>query len=197
MIYLLIVISLILSTIGIYGYIRDTLSGKTKPNKIVWFLWAFAPLLAATIALMEGVDVWGVIRTGSAGFFPLLVLLASFLNKKSYWKISTFDYVCCALALFALVLWSMADAPKTAILLLIVVEIFAAIPILLKMWNHPETETTSTYVLSWFATWITVPTVARFDIENAAFQIYLCTVTTLFLFILFRKNIFGSSRYQQ
>src|SRR6185437_3311743 len=48
------------SAIGAFGtavYLRDTLRGTTKPNRVTWLLWAVAPLLATVVELDEGVGL--------------------------------------------------------------------------------------------------------------------------------------------
>ena len=42
-IHWLVVLS-VLSTAGASVYIRDTLVGKTKPNRVSWSMWALSPL---------------------------------------------------------------------------------------------------------------------------------------------------------
>jgi hypothetical protein len=185
----LVICSYLLSCVGDYAYIRDTLSGTTKPNRISWAMWALAPLIATYISFSEGVDIWSIARTFSAGFFPLIVLLATSFNTKSYWKLNTFDYMCGFLSITALIVWVYAHTANTAILLLVIADAFAGLPVLIKMWRSPETETKLTYILAFISVVITIPAVSHWDITHAAFQIYLGTITTLFLLVLYRKNI--------
>lgn len=39
----LVMVSAAVSIGGASAYIRDTLKGTTKPNRVSWFLWALAP----------------------------------------------------------------------------------------------------------------------------------------------------------
>jgi hypothetical protein len=55
-------------------YLRDTLRGTTKPNRVTWLLWAVAPLLAAAVELSEGVGL-RALPTFMVGFMPLLVFV--------------------------------------------------------------------------------------------------------------------------
>jgi len=82
----LVFVGAIVGLIGIVSYIKETIQGKTKPNKITWLLWSIAPLIATFAALSDGVKL-SVLPVFMSGFGPLLVLLASFVNKKSYWKL--------------------------------------------------------------------------------------------------------------
>lgn len=181
----LVIISAAISFSGAAVYIRDMIRGKSKPNLVTWGLWAFAPLIATGAALSANADVWATLRIFISGFSPLLVFLAAFFVKQGYWKLSKFDYVCGAFSLVALGVWILADSPILAILLAAIADIFATIPTILKAWKYPETETLFTYFVGIFAASIIIPAIPIWNIENAAFQIYLLFAnTTLFLIVL-------------
>ena len=76
--------------IGISDYIKETVKGNTKPNRVTWLLWAVAPLIATVAALTEGVRL-SVLPVFMIGLGPLLVFIFSFVNKQSYWKLEKFD----------------------------------------------------------------------------------------------------------
>ena len=72
-----------------------------------------------------------------------------------------------------------------AILLAAIADLLATVPTILKAWKHPETETFFTYFVGIFAAIIIFPAIPIWNIENAAFQIYLLLAnTTLFLIVL-------------
>jgi len=50
----LVIIGAIASLIAIAGYIKDTLKGQTKPNRITWLMWAIAPMIAFSASASEG-----------------------------------------------------------------------------------------------------------------------------------------------
>lgn len=68
---------------GGLSYLIDTVRGKNKPNRVTWFFWAVAPLIAFAAEIQKGVGLRSLM-TFSAGFSPLLIFIASFVNKKSY-----------------------------------------------------------------------------------------------------------------
>lgn len=187
--HILVVISVCISFVGSYTYIRDTLQGKTKPNKMSWTLWALAPISGAYIAVDAGADMWGSARVFYAGIGPLLILCASFWNPHSYWKLGWFDYVCGAASLMAFYLWLGAESPRLAIVLLALADVFAAVPVFVKAWSFPETESGTIYIVSCCMTIITLPAIPVWNIENSAFQLYLLVVNTLLALAVYRKKI--------
>ena len=187
--HLLVLFSAGLSIYGSYAYIRDTLKGTSKPNRVSFFLWALAPLIGTSAALYAHADVWATVRIFMSGLMPLLIFLASFINPQSYWKLTAFDYLCGAFSVLALVIWGLADSPQLAILFAAIADGFACIPTLRKAWYYPETETGMAYIMSFIAALIIIPAIPVWNIENSAFQIYLLTANTLLMFAVYRKRI--------
>jgi hypothetical protein len=134
-----VILAALLNVIGSASYVIETLRGKAKPNRVTWFLWALSPLIAFSAELSQGVGL-SSLMTFMVGFGPLAVFIASFLNRKSYWKISWLDIVCGSLSLLALVLWGLTRSGNVAIVFSIASDALAATPTLIKAWHEPETE---------------------------------------------------------
>lgn len=186
----LVVISALISVAGSAAYIRDTLAGRTKPNRLSWAMWAIAPLIGTGAALYANADPWTTVRIFLAGFIPLLVVFFSFFNRKSYWKLGVFDFICGALSLVALAAWLIADSPRIAILLAAAGDGFAALPTIKKAWINPETETGLTYIASLVSVILVLPSITIWNIENASFQIYLLVVNTILIISVYRRRFF-------
>ncbi|MCL5667380.1 MAG: hypothetical protein M1383_06445 [Patescibacteria group bacterium] len=185
----LVIISALISLAGSFAYIRNTLKGKTKPNRVSWSLWALAPLIGTGAALSAHADIWATSRTFLAGLIPLMVLLASFLNPQSYWKITKFDMLCGVFSLLAIVVWVFINSSQLAILLAATGDGFAALPTLRKAWKYPETETGLTYAAGLIAVLLVLPSIPRWNIQNSAFQIYLLAINSLLIFAVYRKRL--------
>ena len=186
----LVVLSACVSIGGGSLYIRNTLAGKTKPNRVSWFMWALAPLVGTAAAIAAGADVWVSSRIFLAGFIPLLVVAASFLNPQSYWKLTAFDFLCGVCSFIAFIVWVFAGSPRLAILLAALGDALAALPTIRKAWSYPETETGITYIASSISVFLVLPSIPVWNIENSAFQIYLLAVNACLLFSIYRKRIF-------
>lgn len=154
------IVAAVLNTIGCFIYFLSTLQGKTKPNRVTWFLWMLIPFIAFFAQIKQGVGLSSLF-TFSNGFGPLLVLIGSFLNKKSEWEISRFDIICGALALVGVFLWYITKVGNLAILFAILADGFAAIPTLVKAYKAPETENAQTYLLGTFGAALTLFTIKQ------------------------------------
>ncbi|MDA3840460.1 MAG: hypothetical protein PF572_05185 [Patescibacteria group bacterium] len=162
---------------GIFFYIRETIRGNTKPNRVTWLMWSLAPLIGSAAAFSDGVR-WAVLPVFIAGFAPLLVFMASFVNKKSYWKLVSFDYLCGVSSMLALVLWWITKEPLIAIFFAIASDGFAAIPTLVKSRKHPETESVEAYTTGLFNSLTSFFALRTFGISELAFPIYLVLVNS-------------------
>ena len=83
---------------GSWPYLRDTIKGTVKPNRVSWLLWSIAPLIAAYAQFQQGVGLI-FLTTFVVGFVPIVIVTASFLNKEAEWNITKFDVICGALSL--------------------------------------------------------------------------------------------------
>jgi len=185
--HVLVIASVLISLVGSFAYVVDTIKGKSKPNRISWAMWASAPLVATIIALYSHADIWTTTRTFMAGFVPLTILIASFISSKSYWKLTFFDFICGALSVLALIIWLLAGSPEIAILFAVAGDAFALIPTLAKAWKYPETETGITFVAGLTASVLVLPLTPIWNIENSAFQIYLLVANTLLIGFIYKK----------
>ena len=189
MLQYLVFIGAAVQLLGIFSYIKETLRGNTKPNKVTWLMWSVAPLIATFAALADGVG-WSVLPVFIAGFGPLLVFIASFVNKNSHWELETFDYLCGFCSVLALVLWGITKEPVIAIVFAIASDGFAAIPTLVKSWKYPETETATAYTTGLFSALTSFTAIKIWNFSSYAFPAYLVIAETLFILSIYHRKIF-------
>lgn len=172
--------------LNLYGglsYLISTLKGEVKPNKVTWFIWALAPLIAFGAAVSEGVGLSSLISL-SVGLSPLLIFFASFLNKKAEWKLTTFDITCGILSLLGLVLWGITRAGNLAILFAILADGLAAVPTLVKSFYYPETENYKAFFFAAIAAIITLFTLKNWDFAHYAFPVYIFSICFIFVLLI-------------
>ena len=178
---------------GILPYIKDTLKGKTKPNRVSWLMWSMAPIIGAAAAVADGVG-WAALPVFTNGFYPLLVFIASFKNKNSYWKLEKFDYFCGFLSAMALIFWGITKEPLIAIVFAIISDGFAAIPTLTKSWKYPETENASPYAVGVFTTLTSFAAVKTWNFSALAFPIYLIITNAFIAFAILRGRFIKKNK---
>lgn len=168
----LVLLGAAVSLLGCLSYVRETLRGKTRPNRVSWLMWSVAPLIATAAGLASGVT-WAVVPVFMSGFGPLLIFISSFSNRSSYWKLETFDYLCGAFSALALILWFVTRDPNVAIVFAILSDAVAAVPTLKKAWSHPGTETYGPYVGGLFSVCTGFLAMESLTFATLAFPLYL------------------------
>lgn len=172
------IIGAVIASLGGLYYLYETIVGKAKPNRVTWLLWGLFPMITFVAQRSQGVEglSWA---TFAAGFTPLLVVIASFFNKKAYWKTKASDYYLMAAAVLGIVLWAVTDNPNLAILFSLVADFLAGLPTLIKSYKHPETESWIAYAISTLGFGTGVMAIHVYTFENYAFLIYLLIMNGL------------------
>lgn len=182
-----IILGVTLNLLGAIGYLVDTVKGKTKPNRVTWFMWAVAPLVAFFAEIKQGVGLQSLM-TFMVGFSPLLIFIASFVNRKSEWKITKLDIICGGLSLLGVALWAITREGNVAILFAILADGLAAIPTVIKSYRAPETENYWVFLVAMVSAGITLLTITVWNFEHYAFPIYILGICTI-LFVLIRFKL--------
>jgi hypothetical protein len=161
--------------------------GQTKPNRVTWFMWSIAPFIATAAALSNGVGL-AVIPVFMSGFSPFLVFTASFFNKKAYWKLSSFDYLCGLLSGLAIAIWFVTKDPNLALIFAIVSDALAAAPTLIKAWHNPETESAWPFIIGVFSPMTSFLVATVWGFSELAFPAYLIAINIILVLPLLRKS---------
>lgn len=191
--HILLIIGVLLTVFAASFYIRDTLTGKTTPNRVSWFLWALLPMIAVAAAIKAGADLWAVVRIFLSAILPLIIFFASFFNPKGYWHLTRFDWICGTCAILAIGVWIFLKSPKLSILFAILGDSLAALPTIYKAWKFPNTETGFTYLLGLFGVLLVFPSIPNWNIENSAFSIYLLVANLTLVVAIYRKRFIQRS----
>lgn len=182
-----VILGVLVQIIGITKYIRETIRGNTKPNRISWLLWSIAPIIGAIATLSKGFTL-AALPVFMSGFGPFLVFISSFINKNSYWKLGKFDYICGVFSILALVLWYITKEANVAILLAILSDGAASIPTLVKAWHHPETETAAPFMAGLFSNLTSSLAIRSWTFTEIAFPSYLITFNVILISLIKRKR---------
>ena len=169
----------ILNLIGSTTYVVATIRGNTKPNRISWFLWAVIPFIAFSAELSLGVGLQSLM-TFMVGFGPLMVFIASFVNRKSVWRLTAFDFICGGLSVLGLVLWLLTEQGNIAIALSIVADGLAAVPTLVKSYKAPGTESSTVFLLGGVSAAITLTTIDYWTFAHWGFPLYILIINGIF-----------------
>ena len=178
-----VILGVLINLCGTLIYLFKTTKGTVQPNRVTWFFWALAPLIAFFAELRQGVGLVAL-TTFAVGFGPLCIFVASFFNKKAYWRLSKFDYYCGAFAALGLLLWLYTKSGNYAIFFAILADIAAAVPTAKKAWFYPESEDYAIFALSLINSGIAILTFKEWSFANIAFPIYIFLMCLFFVVLI-------------
>jgi hypothetical protein len=177
----------VLSLVGAYGYIRDTLRGETSPNRVTWSLWGVEGVLAFFVEVQQHVGL-ASLMTLMLGLVPCAVVVASFRNRNAVWQLGAFDAVCGAVSVSGLVFWAFINEPTVALVSFVVADQMAALPTLRKSWLAPSTESPRLFFLGSTNCAITVLTLTKLTTAGVLFPGCIL-VTDLIMGLLIVSNV--------
>lgn len=180
-------LGLLIIFLGEVSYLIKTIRGKVQPNRTTWFLWTLAPLIVFVAQIKQGVGLQAFLAF-ITGFVPLLTLLATFYNKKAYWKTTRLDLLYGFLSIFGLFLWLITGVGNLAIILNIFADLMGSIPTVLKSFKKPESESAFAYGIIGAGSLITVLTIHEWNFQTYGFPIYIFLICSL-LFVLIQFKI--------
>ncbi|MCL4392184.1 hypothetical protein M1413_02510 [Patescibacteria group bacterium] len=178
MLQYLVLVGALFNFFGSLPYLVQALKGENQPNKVSWGMWSIAPLIATAAALSAHVT-WAVVPVFMSGFMPLLIFISSFLNKKAYWRLELFDYLCGAASALALILWAITKEPTVAVVFAIISDALAAVPTLVKGWQHPETETGFVFFAGLISALTAFAAIKVWTFPSYGFAVYLVVMNTM------------------
>ena len=182
-----VLVGILINAVGTAYYFKDTVIGKIKPNKVSFFIWSIAPLIVFAAQLSQGVGIQSLLAL-SVGLLPLSIFIASFLNKKAYWKLGFFDLSCGFLAIIGLLLWQITKVGNIAIFFSIFAEGLATLPTIVKSFKYPETESAWPWLASFTAGTLTVLTIKEWNFASYGFPLFY-SAEMLIIFILVQLKI--------
>jgi hypothetical protein len=170
-----VIVGAVIGLIGAVLYARDTVKGITHPNRVTWLLWGAIPMVTFAVELHAGVGLRSLM-TFTIGFGPLVVLVASFVNRTSVWRIGPLDYACGGLSVAGTVVWVLTREGMVALVASIAADLLAGVPTLVKSWKAPQTESAIAYLTALVNAVITMLTVTVFTTYVVAFPLYIVAV---------------------
>ena len=157
---------------------------------VTWFMWMLAPFIGSFLQFQAGASFISTLPVFMAGFCPFLILIAALLKKNTYWKITFFDIVCGMFSFLAMVLWVLTRNTALSVVFVILADVLAAVPTIIKCWKFPDTETGLTYLPGVINSIIGLLIIKNWIFSIYSLNIYFIIVNLAILILIFRKKIF-------
>ena len=188
-------LGIFINALGLSSYFLDTIKGKIKPNRVSMAMWIIAPLVAFFAQAKQGVGT-SSLMTLSTGILPIFIFLGTFFNKKSYWKLTRFDFICGAISIIGLGLWQITEIGNVAIFFSMFSDFWATVPTLVKAYKFPKTEPAWPWLAISSNGLFTLLTIKTWDFANTAWPLYFfLSALAIFIVVQFKlKKVYAKLR---
>lgn len=160
-----------LSLWAYFPYTRDTVLGRTQPQRASWFVWGFLGSMSLATQIADGAtdSLWFVsIQVGGT----LLIFLLSLWRGTGGLMRST-DCKVMAAACFGIGLWYITDNPAWALGIAIGVSLLGGLVTVAKAYADPDSETMAFWGFSAVSAIFAIMAVGAWDPMKLAYPIYI------------------------
>ncbi len=197
-------IALIISTLLVYAsmfrYIYSILKGRTKPNLVWWLLYQIATI-CILISSYELGSIPTIMLSLAFAITQLIVIMLSF--RYGFTRIDKGEALYFGISMVSLIFWAIASHSgdlltaihfterSLAIAVLTantLIEIMWALAIFTKLYKHPETEDSLSWLLGWLAGLVSIAAVTSYTYEDLLYPTYILVTNIAIWLLCFRKK---------
>lgn len=168
--------SALLSVYAFSPYARDTIRGRTQPQRASWLIWSVLGVIALVSQIAEG-------ATASLWFAGVQVGWTVTIFSLSIWRgagpiLNARDGYVLGAAALGLGLWALTENAAYALGITITISMLGGAATILKAYRNPGSETMTTWVVCFLAALLAVLAVGDTDWVLLAYPLYLLTLYT-------------------
>lgn len=181
----LIVIASIIPIAGVAPYLIDSLKKKTEPKFATWSTWALLNAINAAAAYVDGALPTAVASTAGAFATGVIAVVAL---RNGFSQYTRFDALCQGAAFFGIVLWLLTSEPAAAVVMIIVVDLFAGLPTLRHAWAAPFAETPAAFATGAVGSLIILASLEKLTFVGVALPLWILVFDAAVVAIIFMRR---------
>jgi hypothetical protein len=178
-------LSVALSLVGHGAYYWSVWRWRTKPHVFTWTIWGLITGIAffAQISKDAGSGSWAMGATSLACFGG--AVLGLFWGEKDIRKS---DMIAFFGALSAIPIWYYTKDALNAVIVVIIVEIFAFYPTFRKSYSKPHEELAFSYIVDILKYIISILAMEQYSLTTTLYPLFIIVIQSLFVFMLFYRR---------
>jgi hypothetical protein len=159
-----------ISVLAFCPYLISILKGKTKPNRVTWWIWSLLGVLLFYSYRASGATdtLWVPL---SYMITPLITALLSIKYGVGGW--TKFDLMCLFAAATSTLVWFVSGSPSTAVLLYLCIDLFGILPTIRKTFFYPEQEDKLAWLLMVIANALNIAAAGKFEFSIIVYPLYM------------------------
>jgi len=185
-------IGIIAGSIGLLGYlpyIATTLKGKTKPNRATWWVWGLLGIIQVISYYYSESNFDSAIwLLACYTICQIIMALLSVKFGEGGWD--KLDKMCFAGVIFSVVLWRLFHSASITLLFTIAIDIFGAVPTVVKSYHEPEKESSFSWTIFLVANSLNLIAIGSWSLRST-YPFYLFCLSLTLTILLNRSRIFN------
>ena len=185
---------------SMFRYIYSILQWRTKPNLVGWLLYQIATI-CILISSYELGSLPTIMLSLAFAITQLFVIILSF--RYGFTRIDRVEWLYFGISMISLIFWAIASHSPSLLTALhftdkgvaifvlttnTLIEIMWALAIFTKLYRHPETEDTISWLLGWLAGLFSLLAVTSYTYEDLLYPTYILITNIAIWLLCFRKK---------
>lgn len=183
-------IGIVAGLIGLLGYlpyIITTLKGKTKPNRATWWVWGLLGIIQlVTYYYSESSFDSAIWLLACYTLCQIIMALLSIRFGEGGWD--KLDKLCFTGVIFSIVLWRIFNSASITLLFTIAIDIFGAVPTVVKSYYEPEKESSFSWTIFLIANSLNLIAIGSWSLRSI-YPFYLFCLSLTLAILLNRSKI--------
>ncbi len=165
----------LIALVAYVPYIRDTLRGRTRPNRATWWIYTVVGGIGTASTFMAGAR-WTLVVPAIYAVVSLAVALIAIRRGEGGW--STLDKWCLGTAAASVVVWIATGDPLLAVVMNSAADVAGSVPTMRKAWREPQRENLVGWALFLAANTLTLIELPAWTIAQALYPgaLFFCSL---------------------
>lgn len=183
--------------VGLFGflpYIITTIQGKNKPNRASWWIWGILGVITGISYYYSGATttIWVPI---CYAICQIITAVLSLKYGEGGWN--RLDKFCLIGAGISLLFWWLLNSPLIALLFTLLIDLFAAIPTVIKSYSNPKQESCFSWTIFLIANTLNMIALDRWNFSLVVYPFYLFYLSSTLSILLWLPKVTSKSKYSQ
>jgi len=169
-------------------YIASILRGKTRPNRVTWWILALVSAMITASYYASGAreTIW--LPAVYTTCFVVIGLLSLKFGDGPI-VLSFLDRVCLIGAIASALIWWFFNSAVLALYMNIIIDFIGLVPTMRKAYVRPWTESGLAWTIAVIASLLNVFAIAQWTLEISVYPLYLLIVNAAITFFIIRRKL--------
>lgn len=180
------IIAGIITFLAYIFYIIAILKGKTRPSRTSWWIWSFVGTVLGASYYFSGAEntIWVPVAEIIG---PITIAILSIWHGEGELDNKT-DLICFIGSCVSLALWFIFNSPVIALITNLSVDLFAAIPTIIKSYLRPKGEDLLAWLLTVTGNALNLLAVEKYIFSIWIYPTYMFAINSFILILLFSQR---------